>query len=65
MGGNAQPLAGKAQMFLGGSLHAHSVHRQAEGVGQIPSHGRDVRCQLGPLTQQRCVDIFNAEAMLL
>lgn len=44
---------------------SHRVHRQAEGIGQIPAHGRDVRRQLGPLTQQRCVDIFNAEAMLL
>ena len=65
VGGNAQPLTGKAQMFLGGGLHTHSVHRQAEGIGQILAHGRNVRRKLGPLTQQRRVDIFNAEAVLL
>ena len=65
VGGNAQPLTGKAQMFLGSGLHTHSVHRQAEGIGQILAHGRNVRRKLGPLTQQRRVDIFNAEAVLL
>ena len=65
VGGNAQPLTGKAQMFLGGGLYAHGIHRQAEGIGQILAHGRNVRRKLGPLTQQRRVDIFNAEAVLL
>ena len=65
VGGNAQPLTGKAQMFLGGGLYTHGIHRQAEGIGQILAHGRNVRRKLGPLTQQRRVDIFNAEAVLL
>ena len=35
VGRNAQPFAGKAEMFLGCGLYAHSVQRQAEGIGDI------------------------------
>ena len=49
VGRNDQPFAGKAEMFLGGGLYAHSVQRQAEGIGDILTHSRDVGGQLRPL----------------
>ncbi len=59
VGGNAQSLAGKAQMLFRGSLDAHGVHRQAESRRQIGPHGRDVRGQLGPLAEDGGVDVFH------
>ena len=35
MGGNAQALAGKAQMLLGGGLDAHSIHRHPEAAARF------------------------------
>ena len=64
MGGNAQFLAGKAQMLFRGSLDAHGVHRQAESRRQIGPHGRDVRCQLGPLAEDGGVDVFHPVTVL-
>ena len=42
-----RPLAGEAEVFLSGGLHADGVQRQAEGVGNVLAHGRDVRGQQG------------------
>ena len=35
MSGNAQSLAGKAQMLFRGSLDAHGVHRHTKSLGQL------------------------------
>ena len=64
MGGNAQALAGKAQMFLGGGLDAHSIHRHPKGGGQILPHGGDVGGQLGLLAEQGGIDVHDLPALL-
>ncbi len=62
MGGNAQPLAGKAQMLLGGGFDAHGVHRHPESFGKIFPHGRDVGGQLGLLAEQGGIDVHDLPA---
>ena len=51
MGCDTQPLAGKAQMLLGGGFDAHGVHRHPESLGQLCPHGRDVGGQLRALAE--------------
>ena len=60
MGGNAKPLAGKAKVFFRGSFHAHIVQSKAQSIGNVLPHGRDMRCQLGCLTQNSGVNVANS-----
>ena len=47
MGCDTQPLAGKAQILLGGGFDAHGIHRHPESLGQLCPHGRDVGGSFG------------------
>ena len=60
VGGNAKPLAGKAKVFFRGSFHAHIVQSKAQSIGNVLPHGRDMRCQLGCLTQNSGINVANS-----
>ena len=64
MGGNAEALAGEAEVLLRRSLDADGVHGQTEGVGNVPAHGRDMRGQLRALAENRGVDVADLIAVL-
>ena len=64
MGGNAEALAGEAEVLLRRGLDADGVHGQTEGVGNVPAHGRDMRGQLRALAEDRSVDVADLIAVL-
>ena len=64
MGGNAEALAGEAEVFLRRGLDADGVHGQTKGVGNVPAHGRDMRGQLRALAKDRGVDVADLIAVL-
>ena len=64
MNGDAQPLAGKAQMLFGGGLDAHGVQRHPEGFGQLFAHGGDVGSQLRLLAEDGGIDVLDLPAVL-
>ena len=64
MGGNAEALAGEAEVFLRRGLDADGVHGQTKGVGNVPAHGRDMRGQLRALAEDRGVDVADLIAVL-
>lgn len=51
MGGNAEALAGEAEVLLRRSLDADGVHGQTEGVGNVPRMAGDMRGQLRALAE--------------